>query len=71
MLNHIGTIKIETGRLLLRSFAFDDTSGMFNNWASDIDVCKYMRWSPHTDKEEIKKILSRWIDSYNKEFFYK
>lgn len=71
MLNHKGTIKIETDRLILRRFSIDDASSMFNNWASDPDVCKYMRWTPHKNKEETKKILSDSLDSYNKEFFYK
>lgn len=70
MLNHKGTILIETKRLILRRFTIDDASSMFNNWASDIDVCKYMRWSPHKNEEETKEKLSIWIDSYNKESFY-
>lgn len=70
MLNHKGTILIETKRLILRRFTIDDASSMFNNWASDIDVCKYMRWSPHKNEEETKEKLSIWIDSYNMESFY-
>ena len=38
MLNHKGTIKIETDRLILRRFSIDDASSMLNNWASDPDV---------------------------------
>jgi len=66
VLNHKGTTLIETKRLILRRFTIDDASSMFNNWASDIDVCKYMRWSPHKNEEETKEKLSIWIDSYNK-----
>lgn len=70
MMNHIGTTKIETERLILRSFAIEDADSMFNNWASDNDICKYMRWIQHENKEETKKVLSSWIDSYSKKSFY-
>ena len=70
MLEHKGTVTIETDRLILRRFAKDDASCMFNNWANDIDVCKYMRWTPHKSEEESRQILTGWLDSYNKETFY-
>ena len=69
-MDHKGTIIIETERLKLRRFTFDDTNSMFSNWASDIDVCKHMRWSPHKNKEETKEVISKWLDSYCKETFY-
>jgi len=71
MLNHKGTIKIETERLLLRRFVIDDASNMFNNWSSDNDVSKYMRWSTHKNKEETIQVISRLMDFYNKESFYR
>lgn len=69
MLNK-GTIKIETKRLILRRFTIDDESNMFNNWASDNNVSKYMRWPTHKNKEETKNVLNNWIDSYKNESFY-
>lgn len=70
MLNHKGTIRIETERLVLRRFTMDDASSMFCNWASDMDVCKYMRWMPHSEEEETKKVLGSWTASYDKMDFY-
>jgi ribosomal-protein-alanine N-acetyltransferase len=69
-MNHIGTAIIETERLILRRFAIDDADSMFNNWASDNDICKYMRWTQHENKDETKSVLSRWIDSYSNKSFY-
>jgi ribosomal-protein-alanine N-acetyltransferase len=70
MLKHNGTIKIETERLLLRRFTIDDADCMFNNWASDSEICKYMRWEQHENKEETMNVISRWVESYNKKSFY-
>ena len=70
MLEHKGTIKIETERLLLRRFTVNDAQEMFNNWASDRDVCMYMRWNQHKSIEETKTMINRWLDSYDKSSFY-
>ena len=38
-MKHCGTQELETGRLLLRRLTMDDSEMMFNNWASDPDIC--------------------------------
>ena len=38
---------LETNRLLLRKFTLDDAQEMFNNWANDEEVTKFMTWNPH------------------------
>lgn len=70
MLSHKGTGTIETERLILRRFTIDDAENMYNNWVSDNEVCKYMRWMPHKSIEETEKCISNWIGLYNKEAFY-
>jgi len=50
-MNHIGTIRLETDRLILRRFTIADAEGMFNNWASDDDVTKYLTWPTHQNVE--------------------
>ena len=53
-MNHIGTKTIETERLILRQFTVEDSQAMFENWASDDEVTKYLTWPTHTS-EEISK----------------
>jgi len=43
---------------------------MFSNWANDMDVCRFMRWTPHKDKEESRDILNGWLEAYSRESFY-
>ena len=58
--------KLETERLLLRHFREDDAEAMFNNWASDPEVTKYMTWNPHENVETTKYILGLWMEEYKK-----
>lgn len=46
-MNHKGTIKLETERLILRRFVLTDAEDMFTNWASSEKVTKYMSWQPY------------------------
>lgn len=70
MLKHTGTKIIETQRLILRQFKEKDTSDMFNNWASDDEVTRYLSWQTHSDIEVSKEILKKMIDEYNSEENY-
>ena len=40
MLNHKGTLTLETPRLILRRAIREDAEPMFRNWASDPEVTK-------------------------------
>ena len=46
-MNNIGTKRIESERLILRQFVLEDDKAMFNNWASDAEVTKYLTWPAH------------------------
>ena len=45
------TPTLKTERILLRPLSVSDAEAVFNNWATDPDVTKYMRWSPHKSIE--------------------
>ena len=65
MLKHIGTQKLETERLILRKFKEEDAVDMFNNWASDSEVTKYLTWPAHSSIEVSKQITKLWIADYS------
>ena len=68
-MNHIGTIRLETDRLILRRFTIADAEGMFNNWASD-DVTKYLTWPTHQNVEMTKGYINYCIQGYSESAFY-
>lgn len=37
-MKHLGTVQLETERLILRPFRLEDAEAMYKNWASDDEV---------------------------------
>ena len=70
MLTHKGTQTINSERLTLRRFTADDAQAMFNNWANDERVTKYLMWQPHGNIDVTKKILEQWVESYKNKQTY-
>ena len=70
MLNHKGTVTIETDRLILRRFAMEDAESMYRNWASDDEVTKHLTWPTHSSVEISKMVLTDWTCHYPEPDFY-
>jgi len=63
-MNDVGTIRLETERLILRRFEDSDAEGMYNNWATDSNTCKYLSWDVHENLELTKTIIETWVKEY-------
>jgi ribosomal-protein-alanine N-acetyltransferase len=70
MLTHKGTQTIRTERLILRRFCTEDSQAMFDNWASDDEVSKYLTWPTHSNLEISQWVINDWVSSYEKPDFY-
>ena len=70
MISHKGTKTIKTERLTLRRFRTDDAQAMFDTWANDERVTRYLEWAPHGSVEVTEYILNDWCNSYEKPDFY-
>ena len=62
--------KIETSWLLLRPLLPEDAPMMFDNWASDPEVTRWLRWEPHTSPAETWALLSAWAELYPNPDYY-
>ena len=69
-MKHLGTQTLETERLILRRFTPEDAEAMFNNWASDAEVTKYLTWPAHADVDITRKVLNSWLEGYEKPDYY-
>lgn len=54
---------INTKRFYLRKFKSSDAENMFNNWACDADVTKYLTWKPHSDVSVTKQFIKYILDT--------
>lgn len=70
MMNHCGTKRLETKRLILRRFTAEDAGPMFRNWASDPEVTKFLTWPTHPNVDVTKYVLSEWLALYDQPDYY-
>ncbi len=57
-------LTLETERLTLRPFSTEDAEAMFNGWAGDPEVTKYLTWNTHKTIDDTKAILGQWVKEY-------
>lgn len=69
-MKHCGTRRLETERLILRKFEKEDACAMYQNWASDDEVTKYLMWPTHAGPEVSRNVIKDWINSYSDESYY-
>lgn len=51
-------------RLILRKIVREDVTSIFNNWASDPEVTKFLTWPPHDTIEKTNQIMDFWMKEY-------
>jgi ribosomal-protein-alanine N-acetyltransferase len=67
---HSGTGRIETSRLVLRPFIPGDAQAMYENWANDPLVTKFLTWPAHENLQTSVAVLRQWTAGYAKDGFY-
>ena len=70
-MKNLGTVTLETERLILRKTRQNDAEQMFRNWANDERVTKYMTWSPYESVEQLETTYHKFLlDNQGKPDFY-
>ncbi len=69
-MKHVGTQVIQTMRLILRKLELADAEMMFNNWTSDNEVTRFLRWDPHKTIDDTINMIQMWIDNYQSDSTY-
>lgn len=70
MLRHTGTVPIESQRLLLRPFCEEDAQDMFDRWAGDEVVTRFLPWAPHRDVAITRDRIRQWVEQYTYDHVY-
>ena len=69
-MTHQGTKRLETERLVLRPFVVEDAQAMYDNWASDPEVTRYLMWPTHPNVAVSEMVLRDWVAQYDKPTYY-
>ena len=69
-MKHCGTQRLETRRLVLRRYTNEDAVAMYNNWASDEEVTKYLTWPTHSSQAVSEAVTQDWVKNYSDERYY-
>ncbi len=72
-INKIKNKELETKDLILKPFILDYAQDMYDNWATDPKVNKYLSWDLHKSVEESKELIKIWIknDGYDWALYHK
>jgi ribosomal-protein-alanine N-acetyltransferase len=62
---------IETKRLLLRPIRAEDAQQIYDCWASDPAVTRFLTWEPHASVADTGKIVAVWLQEYEKPDCYR
>lgn len=63
--------ELETSRFDLRYIRESDTQRIYECWASDTDVAKFVTWNAHESIEQTKEYMSYVLKEYNKQDCYR
>lgn len=70
-MKHLGTLTLETQRLVLRKTLESDYEPMFRNWANDRRVTKFLTWAPYESAEQLKNTYHQYLlDHQDQPDFY-
>ena len=70
-MENTGTRTIDTERLILRRFEYEDTDAVFKNWASDENVQKMYSEPVYETREAVKGLLDKYIGGYERDDYYR
>ena len=69
-MRHLGTVPLLTPRLSLAPLRAEDAEEMFQNWAGDEAVARFMRWPAHKNSLETFQLLAAWECLYQSADYY-
>lgn len=65
-----GTIRLETGRLLLRRYRTEDAGPLYQSFGRDPELWRYSGWNPYSGRDRAEDHVRQFIDSYADPHFY-
>lgn len=69
-MEHKGTVRLESKRIILRPFTKEDYESVYKNFESDSLMTKYLRWKAAEKPEKAVEVVNEWIENYKNKDFY-
>ena len=69
-MRHLGTVRLKTPRLFLRPMNIDDCHAMFQSWAEDPQIARWLLCQPHRDWATTAESLYLWQQQAGDPTFY-
>ena len=60
-MKNLGTVRLETDRLILRRFEISDASKVYKSWATDKECTKQLSWEVHENMSVTETMVKKWI----------
>ena len=70
-MNHIGTITMNTKRLILRKFDFTDAEDMLELWVSKPEIQHMYSEPTYNTIDEVNELLKKYIKNYDNNDYYR
>ena len=71
MISPVGTQNIDTSRLILRAFTYDDSDSMMRNWVADDDVQHKYGEPSYKTSEAVRGLLDKYIGGYSNGCYFR
>ena len=65
MSNQVPPSRFDTERLILRPLTEADAEPVFNHWASDPDVARFVCWRPHRNLADTRGYIARTLERWS------
>jgi len=65
-MKHLGTVTLETPRLILRRFTKEDAVAVWENWGADPEVYRYMTTKIMPKLSDVEEFLDKKIKAYKR-----
>ncbi|KIR03844.1 hypothetical protein P261_02659 [Lachnospiraceae bacterium TWA4] len=69
-MEHKGTVRLETDRIVLRQFTKEDYQLVYDNFESDVNMTKYLRWKAAEKLDSAVEVVNDWVENYKNKDFY-
>ena len=63
-MNNLGTVTLETSRLLLRKITSEDAKEFYENISTDDKIIPFVMWNKSKCLDDTRKVIDIWLDQY-------